>query len=76
MKMRVTPLLPLVLMAFLGLLTLWLQYAVLDVTGGDTKPAGHDPDSIVENFTVQRLDGTGKLKYTFSAPKMMQTPAT
>jgi lipopolysaccharide export system protein LptC len=71
MKTRVTPLLPLVLMAFLGLLTLWLQYAVLDAPGGDAKPAGHDPDSIVENFTVQRLDDTGKLKYTFSAPKMM-----
>lgn len=71
MKTRVTPSLPLVLMAFLGLLTLWLQYAVLDGPGGDAKPAGHDPDSIVENFTVQRLDDSGKLRYTFSAPKMM-----
>ncbi len=71
MKTRVTPSLPVVLMAFLGLLTLWLQYAVLDGPGGDAKPAGHDPDSIVENFTVQRLDGSGKLLYTFSAPKMM-----
>ena len=47
MKPRVTPLLPLVLMAFLGLLTLWLQYAVLEGFGGDAKPPGHDPDSIV-----------------------------
>jgi lipopolysaccharide export system protein LptC len=70
MKMRVTPLLPLVLMAFLGLLTLWLQYAVLEGSGGDAKPARHDPDAIVENFAVQRLDGSGKLQYTFSAPKM------
>jgi len=58
-------------MAFLGVLTLWLQYAVLESSGGDAKPARHDPDSIVENFTVQRLDGSGKLQYTFSAPKMM-----
>jgi lipopolysaccharide export system protein LptC len=71
MKARVTPLLPLVLMAFLGLLTLWLQYAVLEGPGGDAKPVGHDPDSIVENFTVQKLDVSGKLQYTFSAPKMM-----
>ena len=71
MKTRVTPLLPLALMAFLGVLTLWLQYAVLESSGGDAKPARHDPDSIVENFTVQRLDGSGKLQYTFSAPKMM-----
>jgi len=71
MKTRVTPLLPLVLMAFLGVLTLWLQYTVLDGPGGDAKPARHDPDSIVENFTVQKLDGSGRLQYTFSAPKMM-----
>jgi len=71
MKTRVTPLLPLVLMAFLGLLTLWLQYAVVEGSSGDPKSARHDPDSIVENFTVQRLDATGKLRYTFSAPKMM-----
>ncbi len=71
MKPRVTPLLPLVLMAFLGLLTLWLQYAVVEGAGGDAKSVGHDPDSIVENFTVQRLDAKGKLRYTFSAPKMM-----
>ena len=43
MKTRVTPLLPLVLMAFLGVLTLWLQYTVLDGPGGDAKPARHDP---------------------------------
>jgi lipopolysaccharide export system protein LptC len=71
MKTRVAPLLPLALMAFLGVLTLWLQYAVLEGSGGDAKPAAHDPDSIVENFTVQRLDASGKLQYTFSAPKMM-----
>jgi len=58
-------------MAFLGLLTLWLQYAVVEGAGGDAKSVGHDPDSIVENFTVQRLDAKGKLRYTFSAPKMM-----
>jgi len=58
-------------MAFLGVLTLWLQYTVLDGPGGDAKPARHDPDSIVENFTVQKLDDSGRLQYTFSAPKMM-----
>jgi len=70
MKTRVTPLLPLALMAFLGVLTLWLHYAVLEGAGGDPRAPGHDPDSIVENFTVQKLDTSGKLEYTFSAPKM------
>ena len=71
MRARVTHLLPLVLMLFLGALTLWLQYAVLGDSGGDAKRAGHDPDVVVENFNVQRLDESGKLRYTFSAPKMV-----
>ena len=71
MRTRVTHLLPLVLMLFLAALTLWLQYAVLGDSGGDAKPASHDPDAIVENFALQRLDGSGKLRYTFSAPKMV-----
>lgn len=70
MKTRVTHLLPLALMLFLGAMTLWLQYAVLDGGGGEAKPAGHEADAIVENFTLQRLDESGKLRYTFSAPKM------
>jgi len=70
MKTRVTPLLPLALMAFLGLLTLWLQYAVSEGSGGEARPPVHEPDAIIENFTVQNLDADGKLQYTFSAPKM------
>ena len=70
MKTRVTPLLPLALMAFLGALTLWLQYAVREGAAGDARPVGHEPDATVENFTVQTLDASGKLQYTFSAPKM------
>jgi lipopolysaccharide export system protein LptC len=70
MKTRVTPLLPLALMAFLGALTLWLQYAVREGAGGESRPPQHEPDAIVENFTVQNLDASGRLQYTFSAPKM------
>ena len=70
MKTRVTHLLPLALMGFLGVLTLWLQYAVREGTEGEARSPGHDPDAIVENFTVQTLDASGKLQYTLSAPKM------
>lgn len=70
MKARVAPLLPLALMALLGLLTLWLQYAVREGAGGDSRPLAHEPDAIIENFTVQDLDASGTLRYTFSAPKM------
>jgi lipopolysaccharide export system protein LptC len=70
MKSRVTNLLPIALMLFLAVLTLWLQYAVLEGSGVQTKPVAHEPDAIVENFTVQRLDDAGKIQYTFSAPRM------
>jgi lipopolysaccharide export system protein LptC len=69
MKTRVTHLLPLALVGFLGVLTLWLQYAMRD-GDGEARSPGHDPDAVVENFTVQKLDASGKLQYTFSAPKM------
>jgi len=70
MKARVAPLLPLALMAFLGMLTLWLQYAVREGASGESRPPEHEPDAIVENFAVRNLDSLGKLQYTFSAPKM------
>jgi lipopolysaccharide export system protein LptC len=70
MKTRVTNLLPIALMLFLAALTLWLQYAVLEGSGAQSRPAAHEPDAIVENFTVQRLDDAGKVQYTFSAPRM------
>jgi len=70
MKVRVTNLLPIALMLFLAALTLWLQYAVMEDTGGPARPVAHEPDAIIQNFTVQRLDGSGKLWYTFSAPRM------
>ena len=70
MKSRATHLLPLALMALLGLLTLWLQYAVREGAGGESRPPEHEPDAIVENFTVQSLDASGKIQYTVSAPKM------
>jgi len=70
MKTRATHLLPLALMGLLGLLTLWLQYAVRSGAAGEARPPEHEPDAIVENFTVQSLDASGKLQYIFSAPKM------
>jgi len=70
-KSRVAHLLPMSLMLLLAALTLWLQYAVLDGSDGNAKLAGHDPAGIVENFNVQKLDESGRLQYTFSAPKMV-----
>jgi LPS export ABC transporter protein LptC len=70
-KVRVAHLLPISLMFLLAAATLWAQYAVLDGSFSSAKPAGHDPAGIVENLNVQKLDPTGRLQYTFSAPKMV-----
>jgi len=70
MRARATHLLPLAVMLLLAALTLWLQFAVLRDSGGSARPAAHEPDAIVENFTVQRLDDSGRLMYTFSSPRM------
>jgi len=73
MRTRLTHLLPLGLMLLLAALTLWLQYAVQQ-DSGDSKSDRHEPDAIVENFTVNQLNETGRLQYTFSAPKMEHFP--
>jgi lipopolysaccharide export system protein LptC len=73
MRTRLTHLLPLGLMLSLAATTLWLQY-VVQQDSVDAKSARHEPDAIVENFTVNRLDETGKVQYTFSSPKMLHFP--
>ncbi len=69
MMSRITHLLPLALMLFLAALTLGLQYAMQE-SPGRSEARRHDPDAVVENFTVLRLSDTGKPQYTFSAQKM------
>jgi len=73
-KTRVVHLLPLLMMMLLAGITLWLEYAVRDGSSGEARPAKHEPDVIVEDFMIQRLDDSGKLRYTFSAPKMVHFP--
>jgi len=73
-KTRIVHLLPVVMMVLLGALTLWLEYAVQDRSGGEAGPAKHEPDAIIENFMIQRLDESGTLRYTFSAPRMVHFP--
>jgi lipopolysaccharide export system protein LptC len=70
-KARVAHLLPISLMFLLAVLTLWVQYSLMDGSFGGAKPAGHDPAAVVENFSVQKLDPSGKPQYVFSAPKMV-----
>jgi lipopolysaccharide export system protein LptC len=73
-KIRAPNALPLGLMLLLAILTFALQYAVEDNGNGDSRPARHEPDAVIENFSVSRLGQEGKPEYTLSAPKMFHFP--
>lgn len=71
MRIRVSNLLPLLLVFFLAALTLWLRIAVETPSGGDPRLRRHDPDAIVDNFTVTRLDENGRAQYSLAASQMI-----
>ncbi len=70
MRIRVSNLLPLLLVLFLAALTFWLRIAVETPAGGDSGRGRHDPDAIVDNFTVTRLDERGREQYSLAASRM------
>jgi len=71
---RVGSLLPLLLIGVLAALTFWLQRIseppALDLSGRDR----HDPDFIVDTFTVRRFDTQGELQHTLAATRMQHYP--
>jgi lipopolysaccharide export system protein LptC len=71
MRIRAADALPLGVMILLAGLTLALQYAVQEYGSGEAPAKRHEPDAVVENFSVKRLGQTGKPEYALSAPKMV-----
>lgn len=71
---RVGSLFPLLLIGVLAALTFWLQRVseppAVDRSGRDR----HDPDFIVDTFTVRRFDSTGALQHTLAAVRMQHYP--
>ncbi len=65
---------PLILLGLLAALSFWLERAVDLPEGRHDGKERHDPDTVVENFTVRRLDETGDLKYRLIAPYMEHYP--
>ena len=63
--------LPLLLALSLGALTLWLRFAV--ESGGSTEPGPrrHDPDAVVDKFTLTRLSEAGKAHFVLNAQRML-----
>ena len=74
MRLRAANALPLGLMFLLAVLTFILQYLVQDGGSTDARPARHEPDAVIENFSVNSLGKDGKPESAFSAPKMFHFP--
>lgn len=74
MKLRLSQIFPLILMFALALATLWLDRLVqLPPVPGKDK-LRHDPDFIVERFTVTQMRATGHPESSLSAPRMLHYP--
>ena len=72
MRIRASNLLPLMLMFFLGALTLWLRITMeTPASGSSDGHHRHDPDAIIDDFTVTRLDEQGVAHYTLTANRMV-----
>ena len=71
MRIRVSNLLPLVLVLFLGAMTLWLRFTVEAPGSSDNADHRHDPDAIVDNFTLSRLNEQGIPQYSLTARRMV-----
>ena len=71
MKLRVNNLLPLLVVLFLAGLTLWLREAA-EIPATTVRDSGrHEPDAIVENFTLRSLSAEGTPQYVISARRML-----
>jgi lipopolysaccharide export system protein LptC len=74
MKQWGSALFPLGVLLTLAALTFWLRYATeLPEPSRDGKHR-HDPDYIVTDATVRKLDVAGKLKYTLKAISILHFP--
>ena len=72
--MRPTSWLPLVVLALLVGLTLWLNQLVQAPQSRADGSRRHDPDLVVENATAKKLGVDGRVLYTLAAKKMVHYP--
>jgi lipopolysaccharide export system protein LptC len=74
MKFSGAALFPLVIMALLAGLTLWLERASQQDDLAGRSKLRHDPDFYAEHFTLRRFDATGAIQHTLTAEKMFHFP--
>lgn len=74
MKPWGSALFPLTLLAALTALTLWLRYATEQAEIRHDGKHRHDPDYIVTDAVLRKIDRTGNLKYTLRATDIRHYP--
>jgi lipopolysaccharide export system protein LptC len=71
---RLTAWFPIVLLAAVAAVTVWLDRQVQPPEAGANGRARHDPDYIVDNFTVTRIGPDGAVRYKLNARRMLHYP--
>ena len=73
MKIRITNMLPLLVMLILAALTLWLRQAA-ELPGEESRAGNKGPEAVVENLSLVRLNTDGSTQYSLSAGRMLMYP--
>ena len=71
---RASNLFPLLLILALAAASLWLERAVQEPEHDRSAKMRHDPDFIVENFGIVKMNAAGRPEYTLSAERMLHYP--
>lgn len=71
---RLTAWFPIVLLAAVAAVTVWLDRQVQPTEAASNGKARHDPDYIVDNFTVTRIGPDGAVGYRLNARRMLHYP--
>ena len=71
---RLTAWFPVLLLAAVAAVTVWLDRQVQPPETGGSGNTRHDPDYIVDNFTVTRIGPDGVVRYKLNARRMQHYP--
>lgn len=74
MMQRLTAWFPVLLLAAVAAVTVWLDRQVQPSEAANNAMARHDPDYIVDNFTVTRIGPDGAVRYKLNARRMLHYP--
>jgi len=74
MRIHSTNLLPLMLLTLLAALTFWLERATQVDSAANSDKVRHDPDFIVNAFSLRHFNMEGSLQHALRADKMLHFP--